>query len=84
MTTSKFRIPPVMIKKAVLRLVRNAGENADDLTPSEWMIRKLESIGTLSDDDRAALLGLQGSIRELRPYEDVVGKGTAPASSAQS
>jgi CRP-like cAMP-binding protein len=70
-------IAPVPNRKD-LWLVPSAG--AENLAPLEWMIRKLESIGTLSDEDRAGIRALSGTLVPLRASEDIVSEGERPNS----
>src|SRR5215207_2827447 len=46
---------------------------------TEPLIRKLESIGELSDQDRAALANLPVQVRTLEADEDVVREGDVPS-----
>src|SRR3954469_14414595 len=51
------------------------------LSNTEPLIRKLESIGALSDQDREALASLPVEVRTLPADEDVVRDGDAPSAS---
>ncbi len=43
------------------------------------LVRKLESIAEVTDEQRSALSTLQGDVREMRRGEDVVTKASARA-----
>lgn len=45
------------------------------------LVRKLDSVSRLSDDERAALGSLQGQVVTLRPGQDIVREGDSPARS---
>ena len=47
----------------------------------EPLIRKLESLGEMSEADRAALASLPAQVRTLQADEDVVRDGDAPSAS---
>jgi CRP-like cAMP-binding protein len=46
--------------------------------PHDRLIRALSTIGELSSDDESAIRALPGRLREMEPYEDIVGEGDKP------
>lgn len=47
-------------------------------SPQELLIRKMESICQLSDEDREGLRAITGTLVDVRPYDDIVRDGDRP------
>ncbi len=62
-----------------LHLVQASDGNAENVPGMhDRLIRKLQTIGPLSESDQEAIRALKGRVRELGPYEDIVSEGDRP------
>jgi CRP-like cAMP-binding protein len=52
---------------------------SDDAVPLNWLTKKLERLGELGDEDRAAIAALPCSIEQVPPHRHLVREGSAPA-----
>ncbi len=63
-----------------LHLVESENGNGDTVPGMhDRLIRKLGTIGSLSESDREAIRTLKGRVRRLQPYEDIVSEGERPS-----
>jgi CRP-like cAMP-binding protein len=67
-----------MHKRVELQFVSATLADAGSIDPRDLMIRRLETIGAMTDIEKRALKSLAGIQRDFRAYEDIVREGEKP------